>query len=171
MHPLEKLTFCPKCGSRHFEVNDFKSRKCDNCGFVFYMNPGAATAAFILNADGRLLVERRAKEPAKGTLDLPGGFVDIGETAEEGIIREVREETSLDITAPKYLFSFPNIYHYSGIDINTLDMFFLCKIEGEPVVMAGDDAAECMWLPLSSIHTELFGLRSIRQALFKFLNL
>ena len=65
------------------------------CGFVYYFNSSAATAIFITNRVGELLVVRRAKEPAKGTFDLPGGFVDMYETAEEAIIREVKEETGL----------------------------------------------------------------------------
>lgn len=169
MHPLEKFGFCPICGSRHFDINNEKSRKCDNCGFTYYANPSSATAAFILNPDGKLLVERRGKEPAKGTLDLPGGFVDMDETAEEGMAREIREETGLEVKEMEYLFSIPNIYRYSGIDIHTLDMFFLCRIGEDAKPLAADDAAECMWIGLEEIHPEQFGLRSIRQALYKFL--
>lgn len=168
MHPLEKFGYCPVCGSKHFDEHDAKSKKCDNCGFTFYMNPSAATAAFILNSKGELLVERRGKEPAKGTLDLPGGFTDIGETVEEGVAREVKEETGLTVKTADYLFSLPNVYRYSGIDIHTLDFFFRCTVDGD-APEAADDAAECFWVPLKDIHTEQFGLRSIRQALYKFL--
>lgn len=171
MHPLDKFEFCPKCGSKHFDINNEKSKKCDNCGFVYYMNPSSATAAFIINERNELLVERRGKEPAKGTLDLPGGFVDMDETAEEGMAREIKEETGLEIASAEYLFTIPNIYRYSGIDIHTLDMFFRCTVAEGAQPKADDDAAECMWIPLSEIHTEQFGLRSIRQALYKFLEL
>ena len=84
-HPLEKFHYCPVCGSSHFEVHDFKSKQCQDCGFVYYANVCAATAAFILrtrNGREEMLAVRRAKEPAKGTLDLPGGFIDMYETAE-----------------------------------------------------------------------------------------
>ena len=165
MHPLEKFGFCPMCGSKHFDINNEKSKRCDNCGFVFYANPSSATAAFIVNDKNELLVVKRGKEPAKGTLDLPGGFVDMDETAEEGMTREIREETGLNVRNIKYLFSVPNIYRYSGIDIHTLDMFFLCKVDSSPTAIASDDAAECFWLPFDEIHPEQFGLRSIRQAL------
>lgn len=169
IHPLEKFKYCPKCGSKHFDVNNEKSRKCDNCGFVYYQNPSAATAAFILNERGELLVERRGKEPAKGMLDLPGGFVNNDETAEEGIAREVLEETRLEIVSTDYLFSLPNIYIYSGMEIHTLDMFFACTVAEGSQPVAADDAAECFWLPIGDIHTEQFGLRSIRHAMRKFL--
>lgn len=169
MHPLEKFKYCPVCGSKHFVENDEKSKKCENCGFVYYVNPSAATAAFILNDKNELLVLTRKKEPAKGTLDLPGGFTDIGETAEEGMRREVREETGLEVTESKYIFSYPNTYLYSGFTVRTLDLFFICKVKDASHVVAHDDAQSFQWLPLSEVHTEQFGMRSIRQALCVFL--
>ena len=170
-HPLETFHFCPKCGSEDFEIHSPLSRHCNHCGFTYYQNPRASTAAFILNGKGELLIARRAKDPAKGTLDLPGGFVDNEETAEQGMVREIKEETGLEITTEniEYLFSVPNVYRYSGMDIHTLDLFFLCHVEGEPTVNAEDDAAELTWLPLREVYVERFGLRSIRQAVHRFL--
>ena len=168
-HPLDLFHFCPKCGSENFEIHNALSRHCSDCGFTYYQNPRASTAAFILNSRNELLVVRRAKEPAMGTLDLPGGFVDNEETAEQGIIREIQEETGIGIKEVCYLFSLPNIYRYSGMDIHTLDMFFICHVGDDAVVKAADDAAECMWIPLREVYVERFGLRSIRQAVHTFL--
>lgn len=133
------------------------------------MNPSAANVAIIKNSEGEILVTLRKQEPAKGTLDLPGGFTEIGETSEEGVKREVMEETGLNVTAVHYLFSLPNVYRYSGIELPTLDMFYECDIEDETVLVANDDAAECMWIKPEDIHTEQFGLRSVRWGLVKFL--
>lgn len=169
MHPLEKFEYCPICGSHHFVANSPTSKKCENCGFEYFMNPSAANVAIIKNAKGEILVERRKQEPAKGMLDLPGGFTQIGETSEEGVRREVMEETGLKVIGTSYLFSLPNIYRYSGIDIHTLDMFYLCEVEDDTIVAAGDDAAECMWLKPDDIHTEQFGLRSVRWGLITYL--
>ena len=170
-HPLEKFTFCPVCGSRHFEVNNFKSKRCQDCGFTYYANPCSATAAFIVNDRAEMLVVRRAKEPAKGTLDLPGGFVDMYETVEEGMRREIREETGLDVSNLQYLFSSPNVYEYSGIGVHTLDMDFLVRVHGAiPPVKAADDAAEAFWLPIRQVNPSEFGLTSIRHAVIRFLN-
>ena len=170
-HPLEVFHFCPKCGSENFEIQNALSRHCSDCGFTYYQNPRASTAAFILNSKGELLIAKRAKEPAMGTLDLPGGFVDNAETAEQGMVREIKEETGLDIQPEniEYLFSIPNVYHYSGMDIHTLDLFFLCKVDDVQTVAAADDAADLAWLPLREVYVERFGLKSIRQAVHRFL--
>lgn len=159
------------CGSEHFEVNNFKSKKCRDCGFTYYANPCSATAAFIVNDRDEMLVVRRAKEPAKGTLDLPGGFVDMGETVEEGMVREIKEETGLDVDHIQYLFSSPNVYVYSGMGVHTLDMDFLVRVHSDSLaVSAADDAAEAFWLPINEVNPADFGLTSIRNAVIRFLS-
>ena len=102
-HPLAQFLYCPECGSPHFEVNNEKSKKCTDCGFVYYFNPSSATVALILNEKKELLVCRRAKEPAKGTLDLPGGFIDMNETGEEGV---GREKGNLPVFTSEHLYLF-----------------------------------------------------------------
>jgi mutator protein MutT len=170
-HPLEKFRFCPVCGSAHFVVNNFKSKKCEDCGFTYYANPCSATAAFIINDKEEMLVVRRAKEPAKGTLDLPGGFCDMGETVEEGMIREIKEETGLEVRDIQYLFSSPNEYMYSGMGIHTLDMDYLVRVHGDSIaITAEDDAAEAMWIPINKVNPAEFGLTSIRNAVIRFLD-
>lgn len=169
-HPLEKFKFCPVCGSSHFVENNFKSKRCEDCGFVYYANICAATAAFIVNDRNELLVVRRAKDPAKGTLDLPGGFCDMYETVEEGMRRELQEETGLDIHGMQYLFSSPNVYQYSGLGVHTVDMDFLVRVHGDtPIVHAADDATEAQWIPIDKVNPAEFGLTSIRNAVIRFL--
>lgn len=169
-HPLQRYRYCPVCGSADFLVSSVKSKQCRHCGYELFINPSAAVVAFIRNARGELLVVERDCEPAKGTLDLPGGFTDIDETVEESVIREIKEETGLTVTATTYLFSYPNHYLYSGMDIPTLDFFFECQVEDTSVLHAADDAASCQWLPLNQIQPERFGLKSIRQGVIHYLN-
>lgn len=170
MHPLEKFRHCPACGSSHFEIQNEKSKRCENCGFEFFLNPSSAVAAFITNEEGELLILTRKKDPGKGTLDLPGGFCDIAETAEEAIIREVKEETGLDVTRVEYLFSEPNKYLYSEFNIPTLDLFFRCEVADTRQVTAMDDASGYVWMATADIQTEQFGLRSIRNAVRRYVS-
>lgn len=149
--------------------NDEKSRRCADCSFVYYLNPSSAYVAVIVDDKGRLLVERRGYEPAKGMLDLPGGFADMDETVEEGLSREVLEETGLEVVSAEYLFSLPNEYHFSDFTIPTLDLFFRCKVSDISALHAGDDAAECFWIPLDEVDPSLFGLSSIRRGVERLL--
>ncbi len=169
MHPLDLFSHCPKCGSSLFEEHNAKSKRCADCGFTYYFNPSAATVAFIQNERGELLVCRREKEPAKGTLDLSGGFIDMYETGEEGVAREVMEETGLQVAQAVYLFSLPNTYLYSGFLVHTLDLFFLCKVRQAVRLEAKDDVADAFWMPLNQIHPEAFGLESVRKGIKRFM--
>ena len=169
MHPLDKFKFCPACGSKNWAENNFKSKRCADCGFVYYANPCSATAVFILNSRNEMLVVRRAKEPAMGTLDLVGGFVDMYETIEEGMRREIKEETGLDVDEMTYLFSTPNQYLYSGMLVHTLDADFLVRVPDDVKPEAADDAAECQWVAIENINPADFGLTSIRRAVERFL--
>lgn len=170
-HPLEKFRFCPLCGTKAFVENDTKSKRCKDCGFVYYFNPSASTVAVIVNERDELLVVRRAKEPACGTLDLPGGFCDCHETSEEGVVREVKEETGLCVDCATFLFTIPNIYPYGGLDIHTIDQFFLCHVKGTAEAVAADDAAEILWLPWAEVRAEQFGLKSISQGVERLLQM
>ncbi len=166
---LKELTYCPACGRQPFEVQGERSRRCSHCGFELFENSAAANVAFITNAQDDLLVVRRKNPPAKGTLDLPGGFCDAGETAEEAVMREVSEETHLKVVSAEYLFSLPNIYRFSGIDIPTLDLFFRCRVDDFDAISADDDAEDCFFLPLRQVDPEQFGLASIRKGVERFL--
>lgn len=165
----EAFRFCPRCGSPRFADNDWKSRRCADCGFVYYLNPSSATAAFILNPDNRLLVIHRNIEPAKGMLDLPGGFCDIGESLEQGVVREVKEETGLCVDSAEFLFSFPNSYLYSGFHVPTLDSYFLCRVGNVGEVRAADDAADAKWVGLDEVNPDGFAFESTRRALAEFI--
>lgn len=162
MHPLHQFAYCPKCSSRSFVEHNEKSKQCTACGFVYYFNPSSAVACFIRNSAGEILLVRRVKDPAKGTLDLPGGFVDMHESAEEAARREVKEETGLDISSCRYLFSIPNIYMYSGFEVHTLDMFFEC-ISDFRDAHAEDDAAEIVVRNKNELNADDFGLTSVKK--------
>jgi 8-oxo-dGTP pyrophosphatase MutT (NUDIX family) len=149
-----------------FVERNEKAKQCRSCGFAYYYNPAAAVAGFIRNGrDDLLLVVRRAREPAKGTLDLPGGFADLYENAEEAIRREIKEEIGLEVSSCRYIFSIPNIYPYLGFTVHTLDLFFECFVDDFTPAVAADDAACLEMIPLNALDPALFGLESVKKAI------
>lgn len=93
------------------------------------------------------------------------------ETGEQGVAREVMEETGLKVAGTEYLFSLPNTYLYSGFLVHTLDLFYLCKVENDSRIQAMDDVAESFWMPLDRIRPEDFGLDSVREGVTRFLKM
>ncbi|MCL2441416.1 MAG: NUDIX domain-containing protein [Treponema sp.] len=132
------FNYCPKCASKNITFKDGKEFCCPDCGFVYFHNISAATGCLIAvscssgQAGGEKLVFLvRGKEPAIGKLDLPGGFVDIGEGIIEGLYRELQEEIGWTPPITPVLFSsFSNVYKYKGIDYNTCDMYFSVSAPG-----------------------------------------
>ncbi len=169
-HPLSQFKFCPKCGSSDFLEYNNKSKKCSECGFNYYFNSSAAVVAVIENKNGEILVARRAKDPAKDTFDLPGGFIDMFETAEEAICREVKEETRLNVTDVSYLFSIPNIYLYSDFEVHTVDIFFKCRVNDFSNLMALDDVSELFFISSDELNPADFGLISVRKGVERLLS-
>lgn len=138
-HPFNALNFCPKCGSHKFHQLGDKSLKCDQCGFHFFVNSAAAVAALVTDEKNRLLLTTRAVEPDSGKLDLPGGFIDPGETAEDAVKRELEEELSMKVKSLKYIGSAPNEYIFSGYSVFTLDMAFRVVPKSVSGLSAMDD--------------------------------
>jgi len=88
--------YCPICGNelliRHDGQGDYPY--CRQCKRFFYLNPIPATCCFVARGD-QLLFVKRAVEPCLGQWGFPGGFIELGETAEEAVLRELEEETGL----------------------------------------------------------------------------
>jgi ADP-ribose pyrophosphatase YjhB (NUDIX family) len=113
-----------------------------------------------------LLFIRRAKDPGRGMLSIPGGFVDTGETAEEGLRRELREEVNLEVTTLEFLCTQPNVYHYQGMTYPVLDLFFLATALNPERARALDDVEALSWRNLSTeLVPDELAFPSMRSAL------
>lgn len=123
------FNFCPNCGKSSIKYLDNKKWFCVDCGFDLYNNVASAVGVILIDKDGFILFEKRAKDPRKGFLALPGGFCDQDENAENAVIRECIEETGIKPENVKYLCSFPNDYEYKTIKYKTCDLFFTAKID------------------------------------------
>jgi len=124
-----RFLFCSRCGGPKIRRRSPVEYECEACGFKHFTNPTVAVAAIIANRVGEILLIRREREPGKGKLSVPGGFVDPGETGEEAVRREVREEVNLEVENLEYLASFPNRYQFQGVIYPTLDVFFAATAE------------------------------------------
>lgn len=160
--PFQVFRFCPRCGSVEFVKADEKSLKCKDCGFRYYFNMSASVAAVIRNENNKVLFTTRKHEPAAGLLDLPGGFVDPGETAEEAIKREIKEELNLQVVGMSFFASFPNKYLFGGIYYQTLDLVFTCMVDSFEHIHADDDVAGYVFRDPAEVKAEEIGLVSIR---------
>jgi NAD+ diphosphatase len=158
------LHYCPKCGSGDLVRPIIGRLVCRSCGFELYFNAAAAVIAFITDSQGRLLVTRRAKEPRKGSMGLPGGFVDLGESAEQAVAREVKEEAGLDVTSAVYLCSEPNTYPYKGVIYKSLDLAFACTVGAMDAAQAADDVAELHWRRPEEIDPAEFAFDSMAKS-------
>ncbi len=161
--PLNVFRYCPKCGCDTFAPDTEKSLKCSGCDFRYFINMSAAVAAVIRNEKRELLFTIRKNEPAAGMLDLPGGFVDMGETAENAIRREILEELNLTLTRIDFLATFTNTYIYGEVEYQTLDLVFECEAESLLEMKAADDVSEFVFRNPCEVDPGEIGLESIRE--------
>lgn len=161
-HPIDVLKFCPRCGSNKFVPALDYSFKCAECGFHFFINSAAATAGVILNEKGEMLLTRRAENPHRGMLDLPGGFVDPGENVETAMRREIAEELNLEVVEMKFMGSFPNEYVFSNYTVFTTDMGFLCSVKDFSDITFRDDISGFEFIKPTEIRFDEISSPSIR---------
>ena len=131
---------CPRC-TAELNVADAVAR-CPACGLVVYANPGPTVSALVFDDDGRILLARRAADPGRGLWDILGGFADEGETPLETVVRELREETGVEIEPLEFYGAWPDRYGDGGIW--TLNLYWTARIaSGTPE--PADDVSEVAW--------------------------
>lgn len=156
--------FCPNCQSTDFSFKNLTKFQCKACGFEYYHNIAAAVAV-IFTFEDKILFTVRNENPDKGKLDLPGGFIDPKETAEEAACREIKEELDLDI-APKdlnYIITSPNEYLYKNVPYRTMDLFFECALTNDKLtIKAKTEIKDLVWIKRNEIDVTKIGFVSIR---------
>ena len=176
--------YCPSCSSKKIKFEEGKVFRCPDCGFIYYHNIAAANGCLIIvpgTDTERLLFLVRKREPSKGMLDLPGGFVDIGEGVFEGLYREMKEELGWTPPVPEggsltdvfvLLASFPNIYKYKNIDYNTCDMYFTLRAPGlkpEDLRLEEEEVDGALFLKPEEIDLNRLAFSSTRKAVETYL--
>ena len=135
------MTFCMQCGHplvrKWLEVDGVERQVCSSCGYVHYDNPKLLVWCFAY-WQHRIVMCRRAHEPARGLWNPPAGFVEAGETLEEAISREAREEAGLHVPPSRFI-----LYRVSSIPhMNQVHIGFRTELSGEPILVAGPEVSE-----------------------------
>ncbi|MGL2963449.1 NUDIX hydrolase [Flavobacterium sp. RSB2_4_14] len=159
--------YCPNCSSKNFTYDNNFKLHCKDCDFVLYHNIAAAVAVVFTFEDSILFTVRKVA-PDAGKLDLPGGFIDPNETAEEAACREIKEELGLAITLTdlRYITTAPNHYVYKNVAYRTMDIFYGCALERADVsITAEDEIQQLVWIKRSEIDLDAIGFVSVRKVI------
>jgi ADP-ribose pyrophosphatase YjhB (NUDIX family) len=119
--------------------------------------------------EDRVLLLKRANEPAAGMYDFPGGFVEPGESAERALRRELMEEIGMDADELTYFFSAPNRYMYGGIEYNTCDLVFTGRLAESPATWQASEVSGIVLQRPQDIRVEAIAFPSLREAMLRFL--
>lgn len=165
MRGIKHFHHCPKCGQALGKHSHPNFIECPACQFVYYFNPTVSAAGIAMDEQDRVLFIRRAKDPAKGKLAIPGGFIDMGETAEAGLRREFREEVKVELLHLEYFFSTHNEYLYKGVTYPVLDLYFTARAQDPKTATALDDVESLCWLKPEEIPLAEIAFPSMREAL------
>ena len=140
MNILDYMNFkyCPSCGEPNLQSNDPKSLVCLSCGFIYYHSP-VAVAVGIVEYEDQIIITKRAREPQKGLLALPGGFVDYQESLESALARELHEELNLSLSQFTYLCSYWEKYLFREVVCFSTIAFFIVRTDDIAMAEANDD--------------------------------
>lgn len=166
MQPPDHFRYCPACGQRSEGEGSRVTFECGGCGFLYYFTPAIGAAGVVSRADGKVLVIRRSKDPGRGLLAFPGGFLGIGERAEEALRREILEEVGVEIERVRFLGSFTNLYFFRGVTYPVLDLFFAARAVDPERARALEEVQGLAWVdPRTELDPAELAFDSMRQAL------
>lgn len=154
---MSDYRFCPLCGER-LDATDPPA--CPKGHFVHYDNPPTTVQAWI-EREGTYLILKRNEEPFAGEWDLPGGFVEMGESPAEAVVREVAEETGLTVAPAEIVGAFTSEYGDTGR--HTIDIAYLCRLEGGTFELDRVEKSDAAWMCLDEMPALAFA--GERQAL------
>lgn len=172
MKEQDMFSYCPKCGAQNQKKH--APFICENCSYRHYFSPKPAVAILIKNEKGELLLSRRNIEPHRGTLELPGGFVDPDETFEDAIQREVFEELGLTIEKKdlSYFTSVVGDYVYQDILYKVVFPVYMLTLKECPVFSKDEkEIQEIKFFPIKDIDPDQIGLMGDREAIRQYISL
>ncbi|MDQ3099178.1 MAG: NUDIX domain-containing protein [bacterium] len=168
MTPYKAYKYCPRCcGNLKHTTNNLI--QCQTCGYHLFINAAPCVGIIIENTEDRVMLAKRAIAPLKGTWDIPGGFMEPGETAYLNAIREAKEELNVRIRPGMIIGTWPATYLYKEVDLPILGITICAKII-EGTITAQDDVAQIQYFSeeeLQDIHVMNEGVKSAYTEYFK----
>jgi ADP-ribose pyrophosphatase YjhB (NUDIX family) len=155
--------FCLRCGAglAPVVVEGRRRRRCPRCRWTYYANPVPAAVAVVV-IRGRLLLARRARPPYAGTWDLPGGFLEAGESPLAGLRRELREEIGAGIRTASFVGFATDRYGPGGFQVLTV----VYRVTPTTTrLRAEDDVSELRWFPPGAIPFRRIAFPNLRSLL------
>ncbi len=164
----ETFKFCTKCRGELETSDGYK--KCPNCGKHYYFNGIPTVTIVVVNGKQEVLLTKRAIEPFKGWWDLPGGFVEEGETLEQAVARELMEETGLVVTSNiQYLGSYTEDYPHRDEIHPVVAGVFKTEVNDAAKVEVADDVSDYQFVKLKDLEFEAIAFDNQREYLKKLL--
>ena len=141
---MKPFVFCPACAARLDDPDGEGGLRCPSCGRSWYRN-SSPTVGCVLVRDGKALVSVRGKDPEKGKLDVPGGFLLPGEHPIDGLKREIKEELGVEIDVEVEDCLSMATHHYGDEGDWVLALGFGARLVTNEIE-ASDDVAEVRWV-------------------------
>jgi ADP-ribose pyrophosphatase YjhB (NUDIX family) len=164
--------YCNKCSGKLIKKAS-NLYLCQKCGLHFYVNPVQTTTVILENEKGEILLVKRKSDPKKGFWDLPGGFTNLNESAEQSLAREIKEELGIGLRKYSYLTSYPDRYLYKGQNYYTINLFYVAKINknDQNKISPHDDVTGLKFFSKEKIPWEKLGFVCLKKVLrFYFLS-
>ncbi len=155
------MPYCLHCGhSVIYQIPDGDSRErlvCSSCGYIHYENPKVVTVVLALH-QGKILLCKRAIEPRLGFWTLPAGFMELGETMEQGALREMVEEADAVGIHPRLycLYDLPKV--------GQIHVFYLVDIQNGAFGV-GSESLDSALFALDDLPWDDISFRTVAQTL------
>jgi NADH pyrophosphatase NudC (nudix superfamily) len=168
MSPKEAYKHCIRCGSTLTDKQTFL--QCSACGFKQFLGPTPSNGVILENEKGEILLVKRKGNPKKGWWDIPGGFIDGGESLEHSVQREIREELNIEVQMTGIIGVYEDTYLYQEINIPTILTIVSAKIISG-VMQSSDDIAGFQYFSKDAVIKQEIAFPSVRQGIIDYLKL
>ncbi len=166
---MKPFRYCPACAAELDAADPDGGGRCPNCERSWYRNSSPTVGAAIVH-NGSALATVRGREPEKGRLDVPGGFLGPGEHPLDGLRREVKEELGINVDATVEDCISMAIHRYGTEGDFVLALGFKSSVSGEPSMSdltGSDDVAEVRWVSAEELEDLDFAWPHDRELLRK----